>query len=136
MEIAQLSKSIFNNQLQQPTYLCDKRNMSPTCIPTPPNQCPYQVSTSYILRFLGYNPNKILKVKLTKARSNVKSRSHHDVAHLHLPNQCPYKVSTSYTLWMPRYSLDKILKVRSLQLNQRSTPGQPPKYHFPTPYSS
>ena len=28
MEIAQLNKSTFNNQLQQSTYICDKRNMS------------------------------------------------------------------------------------------------------------
>ena len=25
------------------------------CTPTPPNQCPYQVSTSYTLQFLRYN---------------------------------------------------------------------------------
>ena len=35
-----------------------------------PNQCPYQVSTSYTLRFLRYSPNKILWVKVTTARSN------------------------------------------------------------------
>ena len=28
MEIAKLCKSTYNNQLQQSTYLCDKRNMS------------------------------------------------------------------------------------------------------------
>ena len=38
--------------------------------PTTPNQCPYQVSTSYTLRFPRYSPNKILKVKVTTARSN------------------------------------------------------------------
>ena len=48
-----------------------------------PNQCPYQVSTSYTLRFLRYSPDKIFKLKVTTARSKVKSRSHHDVAHLH-----------------------------------------------------
>ena len=30
------------------------------CTPTPPNQCPYQVSTSYTLRFPRYSPDKIL----------------------------------------------------------------------------
>ena len=30
------------------------------CTPTSPNQCPYQVSTSYTLRFLRYSPDKIL----------------------------------------------------------------------------
>ena len=29
MEMAQLSKNTFNNQLQQSIYLYDKRNMSP-----------------------------------------------------------------------------------------------------------
>ena len=68
-----------------------------------PNQCPYQVSTSYTLRFLSYKPHNIFKLKVTMARSKVKSRSHHDIAHLHPPNQCPYQVSTSYTLWFLRY---------------------------------
>ena len=30
------------------------------CTPTPPNQCPYQASTSYTLQFPRYNPDKIL----------------------------------------------------------------------------
>ena len=30
------------------------------CTPTSPNQCPYQVSTSYTLRFWRYSPDKIL----------------------------------------------------------------------------
>ena len=30
------------------------------CTPTPPNQYPYQVSTSYTLQFLRYSPDKIL----------------------------------------------------------------------------
>ena len=30
------------------------------CTPTPPNQCPYEVSTSYTLRFPRYSPDKIL----------------------------------------------------------------------------
>ena len=57
-----------------------------------PNQYPYQVSTSYILRFLRYSPDKIFKLKVTTARSKVKSRSDHDV-YLHLPN-----VPTKYQL--------------------------------------
>ena len=28
--------------------------------PTPPNQCPYQVSTSYTLQFLRYSLDKLL----------------------------------------------------------------------------
>ena len=30
------------------------------CTPTPPNQCPYQVSTSYTLQFPRYSLDKIL----------------------------------------------------------------------------
>ena len=29
------------------------------CTPIPPNQCPYQVSTSYTLQFLRYSTNKL-----------------------------------------------------------------------------
>ena len=29
------------------------------CTPTLPNQCPYQVSTSYTLQFLRYSPDKL-----------------------------------------------------------------------------
>ena len=42
------------------------------CTPTPPNQCPKQVSTSYTLWFPRYSPDKILLVKVTTARSKVK----------------------------------------------------------------
>ena len=40
------------------------------CTPTPPNQCPYQVSTCYTLPFPRYSLDKILKVKVTTTRSN------------------------------------------------------------------
>ena len=72
-----------------------------------PKGCPYQLSTSYNLRFQRYCVDKILKVKVTMARSKVKSRSYHDVCTAISPSQCPYQVSTFYTLWLPRYSLDK-----------------------------
>ena len=63
------------------------------CTPTP-NQCPYHVSTSYTLQFPRYILNKVLKVKVITARPKVKSRSHHDVAHLHTLTNVP---TTSYT---------------------------------------
>ena len=47
-----------------------------------PNQYPYKVSTTCTLWFLIYSPDKILKVKVSTARSKVISRSH-DIAHLH-----------------------------------------------------
>ena len=63
-----------------------------------PNQCPYQVSTSYTLQFPRYSPDKIFKLKVTTARTKVKSRSDHDVAHLHpltnVPNK--YQLPTPY----------------------------------------
>ena len=58
------------------------------------NQCPYQVSTSYTLRFPRYSPNTIFKLKVTTARPNVKTRSDHDVAHLHPQTN----VATKYQL--------------------------------------
>ena len=64
------------------------------------------------LWFLRYSLDKNLKVKITMARSKIKSRSHHDIAHLHPLNKCPYQVSTSYTSQFLRYSTDKIFKPR------------------------
>ena len=71
------------------------------CTTTPPNQCPYQVSTSYTLRFPRYSPDKIFKLKVTTARSKVKSRSDHDVAHLHPLTNVPtkYQLPTPYGFW-------------------------------------
>ena len=71
-----------------------------------------QVSTFYTLWNQRNRPDKILKLMVTMTRSKVKSRSHHDVAHLQPPSQCPYKVSTSYTLRFPRYSPDNILYIK------------------------
>ena len=56
-----------------------------------PPQCPYQVSTSYTLQFPRYSLDKIFKLKVTTARSKAKSRSHHDVAHLHFLTNVPTK---------------------------------------------
>ena len=56
-----------------------------------PNQCPYQVSTSYTLRFPRYSPDKIFELKVTTARSKVKSLSDHDIAHLHPLTNIPTK---------------------------------------------
>ena len=66
------------------------------------------VPSYLILQFLRYGQHKILKVKVTTVRSNIKSRSHHT------PSQCPYQVSTSYTFEFRflKYSLDNILNVK------------------------
>ena len=67
------------------------------------------VPTKYILQFLGYSPDKILKISVTTIKSKVKSQRRCTPTP---PNQCSYSVSTSYTLWFPRYSPYKILKVK------------------------
>ena len=43
------------------------------------------------LQFPRHSPNRILKVRVTTARSKVISRSHHDVAHLHPLTNVPTK---------------------------------------------
>ena len=65
--------------------------------------CPYQVPTSYTLRFPRYSPDKIFKLKVTTARSKVKSRSDHDVAQLHPLTNVPtkYQLPTPYGLIQP-----------------------------------
>ena len=55
------------------------------------NQGPYQVSTSYTLRCSRYNLDKILKLMIATTRSKVKSKSHHNVAHLHPLTYVPTK---------------------------------------------
>ena len=79
------------------------------CTPTTPKQSPYQVLTSYTLRFQGYCPDKILKDKVTRERSKIKSRSHHDVAHLHPLTSVPTKYHLPYTSRFLRCSTDKFL---------------------------
>ena len=76
--------------------------------------------TFYNLRFPRH---KILKVKITMARSKFKSRSHHDVAHTYTPQQCSYQVSTSYTLQFLRHTMNRILKVHA---HAELTPNQCP----------
>ena len=94
-----------------------------TCIP---NQCPYQVSTSYTLRLPRYSPDKILQVKVTTARSKVKSRSHHDIVHLHYLTNVP----TKYQLPTPHGFRDmawtRFYRSRSLPQGQRSTRNRTP----------
>ena len=76
----------------------DNVNVTAWCTPTPPNQCPYQVSTFYTLWNQRKNPDKILKLIDTMTRSKVKSRSHHEVAHLQPPTNVPtkYQLSSPY----------------------------------------
>ena len=88
------------------------------CRSTTPNQCPYQVSTSYTIWLLRYSPNKILQVKVTTARSQVKWRSDHVVAHLQPPTNVPtmYQLPTPYSY--QGIALTWIYKSRSLWQGQ------------------
>ena len=110
-------------------------------------QFPYQVSISYTLRSLRYSPDKILKVKVTTARSKVKSRSHYDVAHLQSTTSVPtkYQLPTPYSFL--HIARTRFYRSRSLQQGQRSNQGDimmfahlhpltnvPSRYQLPTPY--
>ena len=59
------------------------------------------MSTSYTIQFPRYSPDKIFKLKVTTARSKVKSRSDHDVAHQHILTNVPtkYQLPTPYGFW-------------------------------------
>ena len=74
----------------------------------------YQLPTS----FQRYCLDNILKVKVTTARSKVKSRSHHHIAHL----QPPTNVPTKYQLLAPYAFRDiaqtRFYRSRSLQQGQ------------------
>ena len=50
------------------------------------------------IQFPRYSPDKIFKLKVATARSKVKSRSDHDVAHLHPLTNVPikYQLPTPY----------------------------------------
>ena len=109
-----------------------------------PNQCPYQVSISYSLRFLRYSPDKILQIKVTTARSKVKPRSHHDIAHLHPPTNVPtkYQLHTPYgfrDIARTRFSNSRSLRQGQIKVTPRRCTPTPPtnvptKYQLHTPY--
>ena len=98
-----------------------------------PNQCPYQVSTSYTLWFPRYSPHKILYVKVTMARSKVKSRSHHDVAHLHPLTNVPtmYQLPTPYGF--QDIAQTRFYRSRSLWQGPRSNQGHTMTLHTYNP---
>ena len=88
-----------------------------------PNQCPYKALTSYILQFLRHSPVKISKVKATTARSKVKSRSHHDVAHLHPLTNIPTKYQLPTPYGFRDIARTRFYRSRSLRQGQRSNQG-------------
>ena len=80
-----------------------------------------QKSASYTLQFLRYGTDKMLEVKVTMARSKVKSRSHHD-AQLHPPTNVLSKFQLPTAYGFREKSLDKILmiKVTNIKVKTRS----------------
>ena len=62
----------------------------------------------YTLQFLRYSPDNIFKLKVTAARSKVKSKSHHDVAHLHPLTNVPTKYQLPTPYGFMRYRSDKL----------------------------
>ena len=77
--------------------------------------------------------NKILKVKVTTTRSKVKSRSHHDAAHLQPLTNVPTKhqLPTPYVFrYLARTSF---YKLRSLEQGQRSNQGHTMMLYTYTP---
>ena len=98
-----------------------------------PNQCSYQVSTSYTLRFLRYSPDNILKVKVTTARSKVKSRSDQDVAHLQLLTNVPAKYQLPTPYGFRDNARTRFSNSRPLRQGQRSNQGQTMTLHTYSP---
>ena len=105
------------------------------------------MSSSYTLRFLRYSPYKILKFKVTLARSNVNSRSHYNVAQIN-----PLTIElTNYQLLHLTDSEIQTRQHMNGQGHYSKVKGQikatlwhctptpptnvPTKYKLPTPYS-
>ena len=98
-----------------------------------PNQSHYQVSTSYSLWFPRYSLDKIFKPKVTTARSKVKSRSDHDVAHLQPLTNVPAKYQLPTPYGCRDITWTRFSNSRSLWQGQRSNQGHTMTLHTYTP---
>ena len=85
------------------------------------------------LMFLRYSPDKILKVKVTSATSKVKSRSHHDVAHLQPLTNVPAKYQLPTPYGCRDIARTRFSNSRSLRQGQRSNQGHTMMLHTYTP---
>ena len=92
-----------------------------------------QVLTSYTLPVLRYSQNKILKVKVTTARSKLKSRSHHDAAHLHPQPMSPTKYEHPLQLSQCSSGKNFKLKVTMTRSNVKSRSHNDIAHLHPTP---
>ena len=95
-----------------------KLKVTPECIPTPPNQCPYQVSTFYILQNPRNGLDKILKCMVTMTRSKLKSRMQHYVLHLQPLSNVPAKHQPPTLNGFRDIAQIKFYRSRSLQKGQ------------------
>ena len=77
--------------------------------------------------------NKILKVKVTTTRSKVKSRSHHDTAHLQPLTNVPTKHQLPTPYGFRDIARTIFYRSRSLRQSQRSNQGHTMTLHTYTP---
>ena len=120
------SRSLLQGQRSNPCH-------SMTVHTYTPYQCPYKASTSYTLQFLKYSLDKIIYIKVTTARSKVKSRSHHDLAHLHPLTNVPTKYQVSTPYGFRDIAQTRLYTSRSLRQCQRSNQGHTTILHTYTP---
>ena len=69
----------------QPDPAQEPVKLEPTCLApraTAIKQQGFSEATPYTLWFLTYSPHRIFKLKVTMAKSKLKSRSHHEISHL------------------------------------------------------
>ena len=82
---------------------------------------------------MRYSPDKISKIKVTTARSKVKSRSDHDVAHLQPLTNVPAKYQLPTPYGCREISRTRFSNSRSLRQGERSNQGQTMTLHTYTP---
>ena len=152
MEIAQLYKSTSTNQLQQSIYLCHKRNMFQILqvnilwqsqswrshhdahlhpITNVPTKC--QLSTPYRIQWIAQTRfSNSWSLRLGHGW-RVKSRLHHEGAHLQPPTNIPtkYQLPTCQSFWDIAWK--RFYRSRSLQQGQRLDQGHTKTLHTYNP---
>ena len=94
------------------------------CTTTPHNQYPYQIWTSYTLRFPRYSMDKIFQGQghYNKVKSQIKSN--YDTAQLHPLTNVPTKYELPTLYGSRDIAQARFLSSRSLRQGQRSNQGQ------------
>ena len=99
------------------------------------NPQPMSLSTSYTLQFPRYSQDKILKVKVTTARSALKSRSHQDVPYLQPPTNVPIRYQLPSPYGFRDITRKRFHRSRSLWQGQRLNQGHNMTLHTYNPQS-